>query len=250
MGMGMDGEGLGMDVGSARRTDGRGGRPRRWSMASALATAVVLALSIVAPAEATLSAEGTFAPDGSGGFALNLTNNGNETITSFIVATQDINITQVAPSPACQTEPGVDTVRCALTIEPGASTQMCYSGSQYGPAAELPVRLNGNPQLYVHIHLTSAGSCPLTEFTPGVGGPGVSGGPAPAGAAGGGGGSPLATAKTPVKNGSGTHAWKHNQCETAYRAWSKKHRHATRANKKAEAKALHKQHGCSLSIWQ
>lgn len=251
----MDGDGLDMDVYTARCTDGRGGRSRSWtrgwSVACALATVLVLALSTVATAGATPNAEGTFAPDGFGAFAVNLTNNGSETITSFILATQDININQVVPSPACQTEPGVNTVRCNLTVAPGASTQMCYSGSPYGKAEELPVGLNGSPQLYIRIHLAPARSCPLPEFTPGpASGPEVSGAPASGGAPGGGSGTPLATAKAPVKSPSAAHAWKHSQCEAAYKSWSKKHHHATRAKKQAEAKTLHKQHGCSLSIWK
>ena len=221
-------------------------------MASGLAMVVVLALSIATPAGATPSAEGTFAPDGFGAFAVNLTNSGSETITSFVVATQDIDLSQTVPSPACQTEPGVNTVRCNLTVAPGASTQMCYSGNPYGKAEELPVGLNGSPpQLYIHIHLTAAGSCPLPEFTPGpASGPEVSGAPASGGAASAG-NSSLVTAPAPaVKNSTSSHAWKHSRCEAAYKSWSKKHRHASRAKKQAEAKTLHKQHGCSLSIWK
>ena len=248
----MDGDGWDMDVDTARCTDGSRSRTRGWSVASALATVLVLTLGIAAPAGATPSAEGTFAPDGYGAFAVNLTNSGSETITSFILATQDVNINQIVPSPACQSEAGTNTVRCNLTIEPGASTQMCYSGSPYGKAEELPVGLNGSPpQLYSHIHNTATDSCPLPEFIPGpASGPEVHGAPVSGGAPTSDAGTPLATAKAPLKSPTVSDAWKHSQCEAAYRSWSKKHRHASRAKKKAEAKTLHTQHGCSLSIWK
>jgi hypothetical protein len=220
-------------------------------MAFALATVVLLALSIATPAGAMPSAEGTFAPDGFGAFAVNLTNSGSETITSFVMATQDIDIAQIVPSPACQTEPGVNTVRCNVTVAPGASTQMCYSGNPYGKAEELPVGLNGSLPLYIHIHLIAAGSCPLAEFTPGpLTGPEVQGAPVSGGAPSAANTALVITPAPAVKNNTSSHAWKHAQCKGAYKSWSKKHQHASRAKKQAEAKTLHKQHGCSLLIWK
>jgi hypothetical protein len=63
---------------------------------------------------------------------------------------------------------------------------------------------------------------------------------------------PITTHFTVVPPGTPTapavsHAWTHARCRSTYTAWSKQHKHATRAQKKAEAAKLRSQHGCPAS---
>jgi hypothetical protein len=45
-------------------------------------------------------------------------------------------------------------------------------------------------------------------------------------------------------NQSTGHAWSAAKCTSAYKAWIKGHKHATKPQKKAEANSLHSSHGC------
>ena len=49
-------------------------------------------------------------------------------------------------------------------------------------------------------------------------------------------------------SGGGASGWSRARCKRAYGAWTRQHKHATRAEKKAEVRALHKQHGCPASL--
>jgi hypothetical protein len=42
--------------------------------------------------------------------------------------------------------------------------------------------------------------------------------------------------------------WGPSKCKRAYKAWAKTHPHASRRQKKAEARKLNKSHGCKLSV--
>jgi hypothetical protein len=42
-------------------------------------------------------------------------------------------------------------------------------------------------------------------------------------------------------------SWTRTQCRSAYASWSGRHRHATRAQSRAEGRALHEKHGCASS---
>jgi hypothetical protein len=174
------------------------------------------ALMVAAPAWAIPTATPTLAPIGSGSYLLTLTNSGSETITNFEVPTGQ-NPTNVVPSPACNLTTVSGSVFCAVSLSPGASTQMCYTG----PAAT-QVILNGYYSVNIYGLSAAVASCPLPGFTAGTGGGSGSG-------------------------GKGAHSWTPTQCKSAYKTWSKGHHHATRSQQKAEAKKLHKQHGCPVS---
>lgn len=43
------------------------------------------------------------------------------------------------------------------------------------------------------------------------------------------------------------HSWTRTQCRSAYASWSRRHRHATRAQSRVEGRELHEKHGCPSS---
>jgi hypothetical protein len=176
----------------------------------------VVALMVATPARAVTTATPTLAPIGSGSYLLTLTNSGSETITNFDVPAGQ-NLTNAVPSPACNTSALSGAIFCEITLVPGASTQVCYTG----PAATQVV-LNGYYPVNIPGLSAAVASCPLPDFTTGSSSGSGSG-------------------------GKGAHAWTSTQCRTAYKAWTKGHHHATRSRQKAEANKLHKQHGCPPS---
>jgi len=241
----------GMDA--ARGRDRRPGRAPALGRLLAVMCGFALALCAAAPAWASVEATGTYAPDSAnaGGWVVTLTNTGTEPITAFAVTTLPVaKLEQIDPSPACKPDAllGV-TIECKVTIDPKATTHLCYRGTGTYPSDEkLYVYLNGSQESPAEISQASPTSCPSSTGTGGSGGGSGSGGSSGSGG-GGGAGSGSGSGGT-TGNKTTTHHWSAHTCRVNYDAWSKKHRHATRSKKKAEAKALNKEHGCSVNIWK
>jgi hypothetical protein len=243
-----------MDVSTEPGASRRHGRKRSLGRTFALAASLALALAVATPAWATVSATGTLAPIGSGSYLLTFANTGSETITGLTLVPIGFSLTSVAPSPACQLNtvpvfsifnPGASVTRitCSVTVAPATSTQLCYSGYAWGeavPSAFGAVTGSADGNLTISMG-PAVTSCPLPGFiagsasTPGTGGTTRSSGTP-------GSSSPRVTSSQGARAGS------HGRCRNTYKAWSKKHRHATRSQKKAEAKSLHEIHGCPLAI--
>jgi hypothetical protein len=239
-----------MSIEAARRVGRRPGRTRRLRGAIGVVVGALLMLTVAAPASASFSATATLAPIGTGSYLLTLTNTG-ETFTSFIVVTE---ATVVVPSPACAIS-GFG-VECGITVEPGHSTEICYAGTVPVPVGGVggdSVLLNGQGNQGTNPVMSPAvASCPLPGFNPNpvtiapvLGNTPVTGtapvaNNTPA---------PSVPPVKPIPSAPKTsHAFTHAQCKSAYKAWTKKHHHATPKQKKAEANTLHKAHGCPLSI--
>ena len=202
------------DVSQSRRRSHIGTGVRRGLIGAVVLFAV--ALTVAAAAVAVTTATPTLAPIGSGSYLLTLTNSGSETITNFDLPTGQ-DPTNAVPSPACNSTAIGGAVFCEITLLPGASTQVCYTGS-----AATQVVLNGYYPVNISGLSPAVSACPLPGFTGGTGSGSASG-------------------------GTGTHSLSATQCKSAYRAWAKGHRHATRSQRKSEANKLHKQHGCPPS---
>ncbi len=236
-----------MSSSTARCAGGRHAGKRRLGRTVGVMASLALWLAVAAPAWATAGATATLAPIGSGSYLLTVTNTGSETIPGFVVIPIDFIVTDAVPSPACQLENSlVRSIACRTPVAPGASTQVCYTGQVLGesPGATGLIDSSGNVIILVSPSPAVA-SCPLPGFTPGSGStsgttiapvsistPRSSLTPAPS---------------TRVTSSKGAHSWSHVRCKSAYKLWTKKHHHATRSQKKAEASKLHKTHGCPLS---
>jgi hypothetical protein len=161
---------------SAGRTGG-GQSDRRWILACVAAG--VLALTIAAPAWASTGATATLAPIGTGSYLLTVTNTGSEPITGFIGGAGETPApTNIVPSPACSygNTPVDASITCTITIAPGASAQMCYTGNalfEELPGSALILLPQAGP-----VSLTMSAtvtSCPLPGFKASTGGPGAPG---------------------------------------------------------------------------
>jgi hypothetical protein len=213
-----------MSISTLRRAGRRRDGARKLAGAAGVLASFALTLALATPAWATASATGTLAPIGSGSYLLTVTNTGPEAITSFAVSAREPSVpTNIVPRPACfGNDPTSSSIKCNLTIAPGAMTQMCYTGQAltepvqgsfglvWGPGGTGSFALDISPS-------PAVSSCPLPGFTAGSG-----------------------------ASGKGTRPWSHALCESTYNAWTKKHHHATRSQKKAEANMLHKTHGCRI----
>jgi hypothetical protein len=211
---------------------GRAGAGRRLGRIVGFVAGVVLALALAAPAWAA-SATATLAPIGTGSYLLTVTNTGSETINGFVVAAGEEPVpTNIVPNPACKygNSPVSASINCTVTVAPGGSTQMCYTGhplAEFVPGSS--ILLLGPAAPYAPISAAPpVASCPLPGFSAGT--------------------KTTGTGSTPGSSNKGTHAWTRTQCKGAYKAWSKKHGHANRSQKKAEANKLHKLYSCPLSI--
>lgn len=210
-------------LGAGRRPDWTRGLVRAGGGLASVAVTLVLAT----PAWATASATGMLAPIGSGSYLLTVTNTGSEAITSFAVSAREPSIpTNITPRPACfGYDPTSSSIKCNVTIAPGAMTQVCYTGE----ALVEPVKGSfgivwgaGSSTGSFAFDVSpspAVASCPLPGFNTGS-----------------------------RRSGKGSHTWSHALCESTYNAWAKKHHHVTRSQKQAEANMLHKKHGCSLPI--
>jgi uncharacterized membrane protein YgcG len=214
-----------------------------------------VALAMAAPAWATPTA--TVTPLGPGALFVTLTNPGPETITGYITTPPEQNYAiNIATGQVCQFEPYIIApfVACRVTLAPATSAQICFAGSapelypQLGmliwPAGGLPYRIT----------VSTSSVAPACPFSPSGAGSGSTSGASGTPGSGGGGGSgatpvtPNAVTPKHVTPSKGAHSWSRARCKSAYKAWTKKHRRATRRQKKAEASTLHKAHGCPLSI--
>lgn len=216
---------------TARRAGRRLGGKRKLVRAVGAVASVALALTVTSTAWASLSATGTQAPIGSGSHLLTVTNTGSEVITSFAVEVGEGFsgvATNLVPHPACEFgTPASSSIQCTVTIAPGAMTRMCYTGPALGELDLTPGKSSGS------------GTWGLLRGAGGGSGFGLTISPSPA----------VASCPLPnFKAGSGTSTWSHALCESTYNAWTKKNKHATRSQEKAEANKLHKTHGCPLSI--
>jgi hypothetical protein len=216
-----------MNVFTAGRVGRRPGGSRRLVGTVGVGASVALALAVAAPAWASPSATGTLAPIGSGSYLLSLTNTGSETITEFAVEAATTHVSNIVPSPACKFgTPSTKGISCIVTIAPGAMTRMCYTGPALRELELTPGQSSGS------------GSWGLLRGAPGSTASllGLKISPAPA------------VAACPLPGFTVGHPWSHALCKSTYKAWTKKHNHATRSQKKAEANKLRKAHGCPLSI--
>jgi hypothetical protein len=158
-----------MSIDTTRPAGGaHGGRQsRRLTLAGVAAG--MLALTLASPAWAGTSATATLAPIGSGSYLLTVTNTGSETITGFIAsAGEEPAPSNIVPSAGCHygNTPVTASISCTLTIAPGASAQMCYSGKalvEELPGSALILLPQAGP-----VSLTSAAAvtaCPVPGFT-------------------------------------------------------------------------------------
>jgi hypothetical protein len=165
-----------VSIDTARSVDRRIGVKRSTGGALGVVAAVVLALAAAAPAWASFSATTTLAPIGTGSYLLTVTNTGSETITGFFASAGEEPVpTNIVPSPACHygNSPAQATITCTITIAPGASAQMCYTGKALGellPGSALLLQPQAGP---VTLAMAPAvASCPLAGFNTASGGSG------------------------------------------------------------------------------
>jgi hypothetical protein len=222
----------GTSIDTTRRAGrGLGGKRKLLGAAVGAVASVALALIVTSPAWASLSATGTQAPIGSGSHLLTVTNTGSEAITSFAVEVGEGFsgvATNIVPHPACEFgAPSSSSIQCTVTIAPGSMTRMCYTGPALGELDLTPGKSSGS------------GTWGLLDGAGGVSGFSLTISPSPA----------VASCPLPnFKAGSRTSTWSHTLCESAFNAWTKKNKHATSSQEKAEAHKLHKTHGCPLSV--
>lgn len=150
--------------------------------------AVLLALTIAAPAWASSVATATLAPIGTGSYLLTLTNTSSQTITGFVVAAgSEPSATNIVPSPACSLGTNntpiliEDAVICNVAVAPGASTRVCYTGhapsslvTGAGQVLLLGTTASNIGELFATIPGLSPAvtSCPLPGFKSGASGAG------------------------------------------------------------------------------
>jgi hypothetical protein len=233
-----------MSVSTARRAGRRDGGKRRFGRA--LGVVAFVALAVAAPAWATPSATVTLAPVGPESDFLTVTNTGSETITGYILAAGGEPVaTNIVTGQICQFQNFIGTVRsCAIPVAPAASAQICFTGRapELFPGLEMLIQPAAGELFRVKVSTSSAAPpCPVPHFGAGSGSilgtdttPGSSSRPGSSG--------------THVTTNKGVPRWSRARCKSTYKAWTKKHQHATRSRKKAEAHNLHQAHGCSLSV--
>jgi len=209
------------------------------------AASLALTLATATPASASVSASATLAPIVPGSYLLTVTNTGSEPFSSIVIVPEGFAVSAVVPASACQVTDYtlVQLLTCAIEVAPAASAQVCYTGNALGAAVPQFVGLvKGSEDGHMTIKKTPAvASCSLSGFVPAPqNAPASNSRPRSGGTSG--------SSGTKAKPKKHAPPWSHAKCKSTYKAWTKKHRHATRAQKKAEANALHKSHGCPLSI--
>lgn len=161
----------------------RAGSAYKRSGVSGVLAAITLALAFAVPASASPAATATVAPIGTGSYLLTLTNVSSGPLSGFVIPAGAAATANVAPAPACRVGTNVspiiieNAVICTVTVAPGASTQVCYTGSV--PSTILPtgeaatggqVFLVGSnagniQELLANVTLGAAvASCPLPGF--------------------------------------------------------------------------------------
>lgn len=126
--------------------------------------AVVAALVVASPAFATTDATMSAAPIGTGSYVVTVTNTGTDPITSFDIFAP--SATNLAPS-TCGPGALAGTTTCTVTIAPGGTAQLCYTGG--APRELVPgavIMVNGSPVLGSVTVLPAVSSCPLGGWSP------------------------------------------------------------------------------------
>lgn len=139
------------------------GRLRARGAASGFA-AVVAALAVASPAFATTDATVSAAPIGTGSYLVTVTNTGTDPITRFEIFAP--SATNLAPS-TCGPGALAGTTACTVTIAPGGTAQLCYTGgSPRELVAGTVIMVNGSPVMSTLTVLPAVSSCPLAGWSP------------------------------------------------------------------------------------
>jgi hypothetical protein len=136
--------------------------------------AVLLTLIVAAPAMAE-SATATLAPIGTGSYVLTVTNTSSETLGGFVFTAGE-KPTNIVPSSACKfgNTPVAESINCTISIAPGASVEMCYTGLAVTealpgkPATILLDSAASNPYISA-VTVAAVSSCPVPGFSAGSG---------------------------------------------------------------------------------
>jgi PASTA domain len=126
--------------------------------------AVVAVLAVASPAFATTDATISAAPIGTGSYLVTVTNTGTDPISRFDIFAP--SATNLAPS-TCGPGTLTGTTGCAVTIAPGGTAQLCYTGGS--PRELVPgtfVVANGGPVMSTLTMLPAVSSCPLAGWSP------------------------------------------------------------------------------------
>jgi hypothetical protein len=163
-----------VSTGNARSDGGGSGIARTARRATGVLAAVALLLTVAAPAWAGTSATATLAPIGTGSYLLTVTNTGSEAFGGFVVGAGEEPVpTNIVPSPACKfgNTPVAASINCTITVAPGTSTQMCYTGHALGellPGSSV-LLLGGAGGFTSASPAPAVASCPLAGFKAGSG---------------------------------------------------------------------------------
>lgn len=133
-------------------------RRRPGRIATVAAALAMMALVVAPSAWATVNGTATLAPIGTGSYLLTIQNTGDQEVRTISGSGSGEGFTNFDPSGCIALGGGFG---CAVTIAPGASMQLCYSGP-----AVTQVTLEVN---LAHVPVTSAppvASCPLPGFIP------------------------------------------------------------------------------------
>jgi hypothetical protein len=192
----------------------RGRRKRRVAALAALLG--VLAL-VPAAAAARPSASATLSYVGNSTFVLTVSNTGPEAFEGFNTA---VTATNLVPASACENKE--TSFACRGRLLPGEGKLVCFTDAALSSSETLLI-------------VAGSGGLANEAFVETMSGPALSACPIAAGPEAG------------RIRGKQTPAWSRARCIRAYKAWRKKHRHATRRARTAEGRKLRKQHGCRLS---
>jgi hypothetical protein len=155
------------------QSKGRGG-PRRNRNICGVLLVVALTLIVAAPAMAE-GGTATLAPIGTGSYVVTVTNTSSETLGGFVFTAGE-KPTNIVPSPACKfgNTPVAESINCTISLAPGASAQMCYTGLAVTealpgkPATILLDSAASSPYISA-VTVAAVSSCPVPGFTSGSG---------------------------------------------------------------------------------
>jgi hypothetical protein len=132
-----------------------------------------------------------------------------------------------APTPATIGEPHMEALACPSTSQCtaiGVRTAVTFNPAS--PSKPTPVVIKSTGANLDAVACPSARQCTAVDH----------------------GGTEVTFSPVPPASAPGYHAWRRTRCKGAYTLWSHHHRHATRSQKTGEVRALHRLHGCPLSI--
>ncbi len=149
-----------------------------WLRTAGLAACIGACLSTTVPASAAVQSPGTVTlssiTGSPGGYLVTVANTGTAAITSFTLRPQEgAAPTQIAPSPACSF--AFANLTCSVSLQPGASFQMCYVGNQLVEIGrEGYIAFNGGTDGYSETlqHGPPVSACPVPGFSSSSGGGG------------------------------------------------------------------------------